>query len=182
MATATGIYVDAAQGVGLGPAWLNRALMHVWGPPDITPGIITELCDPADSRFVEAVGVLVLVEECEAFLTGTYADYLETGGAAVPLWARLNPLCHRSEAAVTELAAGRRLARRSTWPSATAHLAHLVLRAAARQHMALTEIQSAVLVPLELALADRPVQTQGQPLELVRAVTGLLRDHPVLKG
>lgn len=179
---ATDLYIAPAEGVGLGTGWLNRALLAIWGPADITAGVIAEpYGGPGEQRWVEAVGVLVLVEECEAFLTGTYAEYLAMGGAPVPLWARLNPLCHRDAAGLARLAAGARWGR-STWPAATAYLARQVLRTAARHGVTVAEVQSAALVPLELALADRPIQTRGQPLELVRAVTGVLRDHPSLRG
>lgn len=48
----------------------------------------------------------VLVVECEAFLAGRYAQYLDTKNLRVPDWAWLNVLAHGSQDDIATLASG----------------------------------------------------------------------------
>lgn len=47
-----------------------------------------------------------MVDQCAAFLTGTYRELLEAHGQPVPAWAWVNSLTHGGEDVVADLAAG----------------------------------------------------------------------------
>ncbi len=129
---------------------------------------------------VRAASVRSLPEECAAFLQGDYADYLAHEGARVPMWVRLNPLCHRDEQGVAALAAGR-VPGDEAWGAAITYLAEEVLCASARCGTSVAEIQRSVLVPLELELASKQQRVTGRPAVLVRAVLRALQEHPSLR-
>jgi hypothetical protein len=129
---------------------------------------------------IRAASVRSLPEECAAFLRGDYADYLVHDGAPIPMWARLNPLCHRDEQGVAALAAGR-VPGDEAWGAATTYLAEEVLCASARHGTSVSEIQRSVLIPLELELASMPQRVAARPAVLVRAVLRALQEYPSLR-
>jgi hypothetical protein len=98
-----------------------------------------------------------LVAECDAFITGRYAEHLLARERAVPAWAWTNLLAHSSEADLHEmvlLGAVRVPIAARLWWSARSYLAGEVLaRVAPRQP--LSSVQCVVLAPLEAELAAR---------------------------
>lgn len=103
-----------------------------------------------------------LVADCEAFLTGRYAERVVERGGTVPVWAWTNLLAHgretdlRSEIAKTD---GQNSDR---WRAARAYLATELLDGA-RRGRSLADVQRTVLVPLELELAAEPgAETWGR--------------------
>jgi hypothetical protein len=121
--------------------------------------------------------------EVEAFLAGEYLDYLDSLNRAVPAWAWLNPLAHGSLEKVRALAVygrDRRLAPepRRRWHELVADVAERVLSIVDQGGRPLEAVQRALLVPLELRLAARPMGGHLSPEAIAREVTSLL-DHPL---
>ncbi|HZD65031.1 MAG TPA: hypothetical protein VE152_02920 [Acidimicrobiales bacterium] len=126
---------------------------------------------------IEAAAAWPVGEECAAFLLGGYAGYLESVGATVPLWARLNSLCHLSEDGLGELSRNPG-AGDQAWAAATAYLAEEILCAAARYGTSVADIQRFALQPLELRLAATPQRGTPRPHVLVRTVVRALQEYP----
>ncbi|HXW82146.1 MAG TPA: hypothetical protein VEJ84_21795 [Acidimicrobiales bacterium] len=105
-----------------------------------------------------------LVTECEAFLEGRLVESLKIRAESVPVWAWTNLLAHGSAPAIR--AEGARTYRRwdgpdGDWQLARSFLATEVLYCA-QLHGSLSDLQAAVLVPLELKLASsKDVATWG---------------------
>ena len=112
-----------------------------------------------------------LVTECEAYLSGRYAEYLGEAKRPVPVWAWLNVLAHGSEEDVAALAAGEPHPSISLWHQALAFLAQELMNQAARRGRRLADLQRSTLVPLELELAGKGAQS---PVELARFVSRVL--------
>jgi hypothetical protein len=120
-----------------------------------------------------------LVEECEAFVTGLYAEYLVAHSRPVPVWAWTNLPAHGTErdlrAAVASGGGGVPIAAQPWW-SARAYLAgELLERVAAGRP--LRSLQRIVLTPLELELAARLEVQSWRPAQLVRTVLTALDER-----
>lgn len=125
-----------------------------------------------------------LVQECDVYLSGHYADYLETHHRPIPDWAWLSVLAHahpeQLRALVTEVShGGGRPARTTVWWQAIGFLAGEILSRQDSDQI-LEELRRAVLVPLELQwlAASEPMR---RPRQLVRTVLETLdqyRDQP----
>jgi hypothetical protein len=114
-----------------------------------------------------------LVQECEVYLSGHYAHYLEMRNESVPNWAWINVLAQadadllRSLVADNALHAGVRM-RNSVWWQALVFLAAEIL-SQRNYDRDLDELRRSVLVPLQLKwLATE--QPPERPGELVRSV------------
>lgn len=116
-----------------------------------------------------------LVEQCAAFLNGTYRELLIRRGAAVPAWAWVNALAHGDEEEVRGRAAGPTA--HDSCESYVARLARHTLVKMRIEGVSLKEVQNSVLVPLELALVTRVGATTPEHLTLSRAVA-----HELLRG
>lgn len=117
-----------------------------------------------------------LVEECERFLQGGYAEHLAAAGRPVPVWAWLNLLAHGTEADLRSVCAlEARNEACTVWDQARRFLAGEVLTSARGRDV--TAVQRAVLVPLELDLAADPGVEQWRPSQLVSAVLVALSDR-----
>ncbi len=117
-----------------------------------------------------------MAAECSAFLSGTFAEQLETQGLPVPVWAWTNLLAHGTEALILESIGQpfrHRLLARNWW-MARAALADIVLDLT-HWSSSLPELQESVLVPLELDLASRPETSLWSPRQWEDAVTLALR-------
>jgi len=122
-----------------------------------------------------------LCQECEVYLSGHYAEYLDTRNRTVPNWAWLGVLAHGRPEQLRALVADKALfsgtrTRTTAWWQAIAFLAEEILS----QHnddRGLDDLRRSVLVPLELEwlAADRPMQRPGQ---LVRSVLDALDQYP----
>ena len=113
-----------------------------------------------------------LVAECEAFLSGHYAQNPGDNDWCAPGWARLNVLAHGSDADVATLAAnGGQPWDNSAWPQALAFLAQELLSEATRQGRPLPDLQRSTLVPLELDLLE---PSEPSCVELFQFVTSVL--------
>jgi len=115
-----------------------------------------------------------LVAEVEAVLAGHLAEHLEQHERLVPAWAWLNLLAHGTGAELADAAGRERWHPSAAWFRARSFLAGEVLARADARHQPLEAIQSEVLIPLELRLADRPLTWRPVPAELVRLVLAAL--------
>jgi hypothetical protein len=119
-----------------------------------------------------------LPQECEAYLNGTLAEYWEEQGTAVPVWTWTNLLAHGSDGQIAESvhrpARPRRTAR--SWRIARSYLAYEVLDLT-EEDITLEELQSNVLIPLELELAAHPEVGRWTPRRWVDAVDDAIRNQ-----
>lgn len=116
-----------------------------------------------------------LVAECEAFLSGRYADDLMEAHEAVPAWTWLNLLAHGSEAELRG-AASAGAVMLSNWSRARSFLAGEVLDRVDIGAVTLDALQRDVLIPLELDLAAHDPRWL-RPSQLVAAVLEALPDR-----
>lgn len=97
-----------------------------------------------------------LVEECGAFLQGTYAEQAARESALVPTWALLNTVAHGDLARIrTQARSGAgslRWALPLGWSKATREIAREVSELVGDDEQMLESFQISVLVPLELQL------------------------------
>jgi hypothetical protein len=134
---------------------------------------------PQDRKFHRQARALV--QECDVYLSGHYANYLESRNENVPNWAwmsvlaRADPKLLRSLVAENTLYNGVRM-RTSDWWQAIVFLAGEILSQRSNDGD-LDELRRSVLVPLELKwlTGERPPERPG---ELVRSVLSALDDYP----
>ena len=93
---------------------------------------------------------LGLGDECEAFLTGRYLEWLRAEGLPVPPWAHLNRVAHADRSALHGCAAVDWGHRARSWEEAEALVAAAVLVGVPPDRFGV--IQWAVLLPLEFEL------------------------------
>lgn len=99
-------------------------------------------------------GASPIVSECESFLAGRYAEHLQSVGRTVPPWAWLNQLSHGLASDIRNLAEGQGGCPDDPGNAAVRFLAgELLVRADDAASLAV--LQREVLVPEELALANR---------------------------
>ena len=127
-----------------------------WQRPEWFPPGAVEPADPGAD----------LVEECEAFLAGTYPVWLHRHGVVIPPWAWLNPLAHGTSAELAAVAGpvDASMAHPITWADVLSTLA-----AELADDRDLAARQREVLVPLELQLAAGATDVRT-PDELVHVV------------
>ena len=119
-----------------------------------------------------------VVLECEAFLQGALAEFWDERGITVPVWAWTNLLAHGSESMIAESGARPPKRRRIThsWRLARSHLAYQVLDLT-NTRGTLVDMQSAILIPLELQMADRPEVNRWTPRQWVDTVDHAIRNQ-----
>jgi hypothetical protein len=124
-----------------------------------------------------------LVEEAEAFLSGTYASCLRSHGKRVSGWARLNSFAHGDLGQLLEVhrlltsrfpVAGMDC-HRLAWVNAHRILARDIVRIVGRDDELLSSLQRAILVPLELQLIRLEAERGLTEFELVDSVRVALR-------
>ncbi len=115
---------------------------------------------------------LTLIDECQAFLDGRFAELAGADGGYVPVWAWLNQLAHGTEVELRSASAG--LAERTGWAQATAFLAGELLDIVDSGRMSLADLQHDILVPLELDVLNARTTGLWTPGRLVRGVLRIL--------
>jgi hypothetical protein len=120
----------------------------------------------------EAAG---LVEECEAFLAGTYAELCESRGERVPVWAWMNLLAHGTEEQLRTNVVPHTSG--SHWHQARRFLAGELLDASTSGRVSLADLQRDVLVPIELDVLSCRGADQWQPGQLVSGLLDALPDE-----
>jgi hypothetical protein len=120
----------------------------------------------------------VLASECEAYLNGTLAEFWDERGTAVPVWTWMNLLAHGTESQIHDSPKRTSQQRRTgrSWRIARSYLAYQVL-ALACEECTLEELQSTVLVPLELELAAHPEVERWSPRRWVDTVDEVIRNQ-----
>ncbi|HWF15779.1 MAG TPA: hypothetical protein VG244_06320 [Acidimicrobiales bacterium] len=120
----------------------------------------------------------VLAMESEAYLNGTLAEFWEEQGTDVPVWTWTNLLAHGTGGQIDDCvhrpAKPRRTGR--SWRIARCYLAYEVLDLTS-EDMTLEELQSTVLIPLELELAAHPEVGHWTPRRWVDAVDAAIRNQ-----
>jgi hypothetical protein len=119
----------------------------------------------------EAAG---LVEECEAFLAGTYAELCESRGERVPVWAWMNLLAHGTEDQLRTSVAPHPSCCR--WRQARRFLAGELLDVTTSDRVSLADFQRDVLVPIELDVLSCPGADHWRPGQLVSGLLDALPD------
>ena len=117
-----------------------------------------------------------LGDECEAWLAGTWAEYLAGRGEPAPRWAWLNQVAHASEKAVRAMT---RLPAVSNdeWFRLRGCVAESLIKEAAEKRVSVAELQRSVLLPIEDALFhDETLYRFGNPELMVRILAAL--HHP----
>ena len=115
-----------------------------------------------------------LVEECEAFLDGRYAELLVARGEPVPYWGWLNLLAHGTEDELRSTAA--ELNRLHGWWQGRSLIAGEVLDAVDHRGRSLEVLQDEVLIPTEVAAMACPAASRGwSPAHLMVAISRYLR-------
>ena len=113
-----------------------------------------------------------LVEECQAFLDGAYAEVANASEAPIPVWAWMNLLAHGTE--VELRGAADALGEGDSWRQARAFLAGELLEVVGKGGVTLMHLQHEVLVPLELDVLDCRGSNRWTPAQLVRGLLGVL--------
>jgi hypothetical protein len=115
---------------------------------------------------------VAMVQECEAFLAGAYAELMLDRDAPVPVWAWMNLLAHGTEDQLRACAHTAPSLHR--WRQARAYLAGELVNLVDRGALCLPEFQSQVLIPLELDVMDCPASQSWSPGQLARGLLGTL--------
>ncbi len=120
----------------------------------------------------------VLASECEAFLNGTLAEFWEAHATAVPVWAWTNLLAHGVESQIRDSVYRPSKQRRTgrSWRIGRSYLAYRVLDISSGDST-LEDLQSTVLLPLELELAAHPEVERWTPRRWVDAVDEAIRNQ-----
>ena len=116
--------------------------------------------------------------ECEAFLNGTLAEYWDEKGTIVPVWAWTNLLAHGSEEQIAAMVAHPSRPRRTVrnWRLARSYLATEVLDLVGAD-FTLHDMQTTILVPLELEMAARPEVGRWTPRQWLDVVDYAIRNY-----
>jgi hypothetical protein len=120
--------------------------------------------------------------ECEAFLQGTYVEYLRSTGSIIPGWAWLNVLAHSTEGEIRCLSDSiapldDALAHEAQWQSLQCFLAGETLGLASATGRSVAEIQRSILVDVELALAREGERRQLTPSYVVGRTMAAIHGH-----
>lgn len=120
----------------------------------------------------------VLAMECEAYLNGTLAEFWEERRTLVPVWTWTNLLAHGSEDQISESLHRPPKPRRTgrSWRIARSYLAYQVLDITSEE-FTLEELQSTILLPLELGLAAHPEVDHWTPRRWVDTVDDAIRNQ-----
>jgi len=123
----------------------------------------------------ESVTAAGVGEECEAFVSGRWVEYLEARGELVPSWAWLNRVVHADPEELRALRVPPRRHQLEDWSQARTFLAVELLDLADERPEAAADLQRDVLVPFELALFDDADARRLTPGQLLARILPLLR-------
>jgi hypothetical protein len=114
--------------------------------------------------------------ECEAWLAGSWAEYLAAQGEPVPRWAWLNQVAHASEKAIRSMTRLPAVCN-DEWLRLRGCIAESLIKEAAAKGVSVAELQRSVLLPIECTLfQDENLYRFGNPELMVRILAALR--HP----
>ena len=121
-------------------------------------------------------------DECDAFLEGSYVQYLRDHDMPIPVTAWLNRVAHAHPTALATLAASdgcRAGDRVVTWQAFQREVARLVLATAPTPTVdAVRAVQEERLVPLELRLMAGELTAPSTPTRFLQLVQAVVHRHP----
>lgn len=120
-----------------------------------------------------------VVADCNALLTGRFAERLMETDRHVPPWAWLNLLAHGTERDLRRVRMVASTPGQRSWCRARAYVAGEILMLVDTTTQTLAEVQHDVLVPLELRLlsASGPHRPAMSPEAMALTVLGALDDN-----
>lgn len=120
--------------------------------------------------------------ECEAYLAGGLAAYLQDVGRPVPPVGWLNQVAHATPVELAFLAISRDVdaIQPPSWRRAVAYLADSLLERARETGRPIEQLQRELLVPLELELMGDPAAVDLDPADLIRLTMTRLYELPEL--
>jgi hypothetical protein len=120
-------------------------------------------------------------EECEAYLAGRLAYYFQAHGRPVPPVAWLNTVVHATPAELAVLSNElNRGVPALAWRRAVGYLARSLLERSRETGRPLDQLQTELLVPLELELFGDRAATQLDSADLIRVTLTRLYELPEL--
>jgi len=120
-------------------------------------------------------------DECEAFLAGRLGAYLRQEGRPIHAVSWLNQVVHATPEELDRLALlGAQLDYVSTWHRAVGYMTRSLLERAAETGRPVGELQSTLLLPLELRLLGDPDAASLDPADLIRLALATLYEMPEL--
>jgi hypothetical protein len=116
--------------------------------------------------------------ECAAFLEGSLVEYWDDRGMEVPVWAWMNLLAHGTAREIGEcfIRPDKPRGSNRSWRVARSYLAYEVLDVTDLE-FTLAQLQSSVLIPLELEMATRAEVCAWTPRQWVDMVEESLRNN-----
>lgn len=137
------------------------------GQPDRAPGFRTGVGD-----------------ECEAYLAGRLAAYLQELGRPIPAVAWLNQVVHATprELSILAITGEAYVVEPSLWRRAIGYLARSLLERARETGRPIEELQRDLLVPLELELIGDPSAFHLDSAEMIRLAMSRLYELPELSA
>ena len=129
---------------------------------------------PTEGASAASIAARVLADEAEAFLSGRLVEYYLERGQAVPAWAWLNAIAHRTDAQLAAMVLAGRPERvpleLGRWYDARLTLAVVVLDIARYSREEVSELQHDALIPLEIELAGASIPPHGLVQRVVDAL------------
>jgi hypothetical protein len=133
--------------------------------------------DPSEVAVVE--GAIAIVEECDAFLEGSYVELCEARRTRVPVWAWMNLIAHDDECRLREVAAGH--APTDQWHNSRRFVIGELVDLVDRGTLVLAEFQAEALVPLELDVMACRDAEGWRPGQLMGGLLGTFPAHRALR-
>ena len=117
-----------------------------------------------------------LGDECEAWLAGTWAEYLADHDEPVPPWAWVNKLAHAPEKLVRSMTR-MPATNDDEWFLLRGCVAEALIKEASSKGVSVADLQRSVLLPIESALfQNETLYRYGNPELMVRILAAL--HHP----
>ena len=123
-------------------------------------------------------------DECEAFLSGRLAAYLQDLGQPVPAVGWLNQVVHATPRELSMLAVTgeAHAVQPLAWCRAVGYLARCLLERARESGRPIEQLQRELLVPLELELIGDSAATDLDPADITRLAMARLYELPELSA
>jgi hypothetical protein len=123
-------------------------------------------------------------EECEAYLSGRLAAYLQCRDRPVPPVGWLNQVVHGTpnELAFLASCANSYAIQPATWRRAVGYLSQMLIERAEETFRPIEQLQQELLVPLELELMGDPTASELDAADVIRITLRRLYELPELSA